>query len=58
MLQRKESQQYTEAAAIPRLIPALGQMGEHPLEMDWPDLLPEFRLGRGERKKSKKKTGL
>lgn len=25
---------------MPRLIPALGQTGEQPLEMDWPDLPP------------------
>lgn len=43
---------------MPRLIPPLGQIGEHPLEMDWPDLLPEFRLGQEGRKKSKKETGL
>lgn len=30
---------------MPRLMPALGQMGEHPLEMDWPDLPPGFGVG-------------
>lgn len=43
---------------MPMLIPALGQMGEHPLEMDWPDLPPEFTLGRGEWKKKQKEMGL
>lgn len=38
---------------MPTLIPALGQMGEHPLEMDWPDLPPEFQWGRGEEEKQK-----